>query len=201
VLAGRGRREEAVAHYQQALQAKPDFVVARRGLAETLSALGRWEEAASQYELLLRLKPDDAAAQLRQAVALASLGRTRESIARYRQVLQRSPGSLVALNNLAWLLATHDEADGGDAAQALDLAQRARALSPQESAQCLDTLAAACAAASRFSDAELIAGRAEELAESAGQAALAENIHSRRELYRAGQPYRQPPPPAEQPAP
>jgi spermidine synthase len=99
---------------------------------------------------------------------------------------------------LAWLLATSDPAQGGDPAQAVQLAERARELSGRENAPCLDTLAAAYAAAGRFADAVIIAERAVHAAESAGQAPLAKVLRARLELYRADQPYREP---ARSPAP
>lgn len=57
---------------------------------------------------------------------------------RFRETLEVAPGSLVAVNNLAWLLA-----ERGDK-QAVDMARRALALAPR-SATVLDTLAKALA--------------------------------------------------------
>jgi spermidine synthase len=102
------------------------------------------------------------------------------------------PDAPEALIELAWLLATHEPAEGGDADRAVQLAQRAREVGGQENAQCLDTLAAAYAAAGRFAEAVITAEQAVQLANSAGQAPLTKLIQARLELYRADRPYRQP---------
>jgi spermidine synthase len=119
------------------------------------------------------------------------VGRTSEAVERYNQVLQRKPDFTMALSRLAWLLATRESVPGGEPARAVELAERARELGGQDDAKCLDTLAAAYAAAGRFPDAAITAGRAVRLAELTGQEPLAKAIQARLELYRAGRPYRE----------
>jgi len=75
--------------------------------------------------------------------------------------------------------------------EAVRLAQRVRAISGRDDAHSLDTLAVAYAAAGQFSNAVISSEQALQLAESAGQTALAGEIRSRLELYRAGRPYRE----------
>jgi len=191
VLASLDRTDEAVGHFEKALHLNPDCAVAHHNLAMLLANTGRTKEGIEHYYEAVRLMPRFVTARHQLARILATAGRTKESLEQYNQVLQLMPDSLEALHNLAWLLATHEPAEGGDPARAVELAQRARELGGQENAQCLDTLAAAYAAAGRFDDAILIAQRAAQLAQSAGQAALAKNIQSRLELYRAGRPYRE----------
>jgi tetratricopeptide (TPR) repeat protein len=188
-----GRTDEAIEHYQQALRLKPNYADCHYNLGLALSNAGKIDEAIGHYHEALWLKPDHAKARYDLANALAGAGRTTEAIEHFDQLLQLWPNSLLALNNLAWLLATHGPTQGGDPARAVELAERARALSGRENAQCLDTLAAAYAAAGRFADAMAAAERAGQLAESTGQSALAAKIQSRLELYRTGQPYREAP--------
>ena len=57
---GLGRDKEAVAHYEEALRARPDFDRAHFNLATVLDDQGRIEEAVAHYEQALRLKPDSA---------------------------------------------------------------------------------------------------------------------------------------------
>jgi tetratricopeptide (TPR) repeat protein len=191
VLAGLGRSGEAIAHYQQALHWKPDYVEAQNNLAIALAGLGKTDEAIERCQQALRLKPDYATAHYNLARVLTSVGRTKEAVEHYQRFLQLVPDSVEAHNNLAWLLATREPAEGGDPDRAVRLAQRARALSGGENAQCLDTLAAAYAAAGRLADAIIAAEQAARLAESAGQTPLAQVIRARLELYRAGRPYRE----------
>jgi len=189
LLAGLGRTGEAIEHYHQALRLKPDWAAVPNNLGNALAATGRLSEAIAYYEQALRLKPDFAQAHNNLAVTLARLGRTDEAIEHYNQAVQLLPDAIQPLNNLAWLLATHEPAEGGDPARAVQLAQRACTLRRPGDAQCLDTLAAAYAAAGRFSDAVTTAEKAVQLAESTGQP-LAKLIRARLELYRAGRSYR-----------
>ena len=190
VLAGMGKTDEAIQHYSEAVRLQPQYTDAHYNLATVLANLGRTDQAIEHYCEALRLKPDYADAHLALAGTLAAAGRTREAIAQYSQTLELLPDSRKILHKAAWLLATSEPAAGGDPDRAVRLAQRARELSGRENAECLDTLAAAYAAAGRFDDAVLMAERAVELANAAGQGPLARQIQVRLELYRAGQPYR-----------
>ena len=192
-LAAVGRTAEAIGHYREALRVNPELAEAHNNLGNALAALGNTAEAIGHYEDALRLKPDYVKAHYNLATALVKLGRTDEAIEQYNQCLQRMPDWKEALNDLAWLLATRDAAAGGDPTRAVPLAQRACELDRQDNAQCLDTLAAAYAAAGRFADAILTAQRAGQLAESAGQTRLAASIQARLDLYRAARPYRETP--------
>jgi tetratricopeptide (TPR) repeat protein len=201
LLAGMGKTDEALEHYQHAVRLRPDFAEARNNLANALAMAGRTSEAIEHFQQALRLQPDFAEAHNNLANALAAAGRTSEAVGHYDQALRLKPGFAFALSNLAWLLATREGDQGGDPARAVQLAERLRELNGQENALGLDTLAAAYAAAGRFGDAVSSAERALQLAESAGQGPLAKAIRARRELYRAGRPYREGPRPSEHPNP
>jgi tetratricopeptide (TPR) repeat protein len=191
VLAGMGRTQEAIDHLSRTLRLKPDHAEAHNNLATVLATVGKTDEAIDHFHEALRLKPNFALALENLSHVLAAAGRTSEAIESYHRLLQLTPDSLASLLNLAWLLATSETAAGGDPAEAVRLAQRARELSGRENAACLDTLAAAYAAAGRFGDAVIVAERALQLAESAGEVGLAAAIRSRLELYRAERPYRE----------
>jgi len=96
-----------------------------------------------------------------------------------------------AQNDLAWALATHTPAEGGDPVRAVTLAQEACQRVGTGLPTYLDTLAAAYAAAGRFSDAIATAEKAIDLARAGGQPNLAARIEARLELYRSGHAYRQ----------
>jgi len=192
-LAAVGRWTEAIEHYHRALDLKPDYVEARNNLGIALASLGKFPEAIEHYRQVLRLKPDFATAHYNLASILDRTERTREAAEHYDHFLRLRPNSVEALHRLAWLLATHDPADGGDPGRAVQLAEWACALTRQQTPQCLDTLAAAYAAAGRFPEAVITAEKAVQLAESAGQAPLAKLLRSRLESYRAGRPYREAP--------
>ena len=62
-VAGLGRHQEAVGHYQQALRIEPDLAEAHNNWGSALAIQRRLPEAAEQYRRALRLKPDFSAAR------------------------------------------------------------------------------------------------------------------------------------------
>jgi tetratricopeptide (TPR) repeat protein len=92
-------------------------------------------------------------------------------------------------NNLAWLLATLPQPEGGDPDRAISLAHRACELTGNQSIPDLDTLAVAYAAAGQFDAAVAAAQKAIDLARSTGQAELGKEIEARLELYRSRRAY------------
>jgi tetratricopeptide (TPR) repeat protein len=58
-LVGLHRWAEAREHYQAALRLNPDFIPARRNLANLLVEMDRLPEALHHLQILSRLRPDD----------------------------------------------------------------------------------------------------------------------------------------------
>jgi len=186
-----GRVPEAIQQYELTLQDNPDFAEAHNNLGIALSQTGRIQEAISHFEQALRIKPDYTDAHMNLAGILIRTGKTRDAIAHYEQVVRLKPDFIELQNNLAWLLATLAPSDGGDAAQAVTLAERACQITRNQAPAYLDTLAAAYASAGRFNDAVATAQKAIDLATAALQSRVANDIRPRLELYRNGQAYRQ----------
>jgi tetratricopeptide (TPR) repeat protein len=187
-----GRITEAMEHLQQALRIKPDYAEAHDRLGIALGQAGRIPEAMEHLQQALRIKPDYAEAHYNLGIALGLAGRIPEAIEHFEHALRIKPDYAEAETNLAWLLATLAPADGGDPVRAVTLAEWACELTNNRVAAYLDTLAAAYAAAGRFNDAVATAGKAIELARSAGQLQVVSEIETRLELYRAGRAYRAP---------
>jgi Flp pilus assembly protein TadD len=80
----------------------------------------------------LQEHPNDAAVRLAYASTLHQRGRKSQAIAEYERVLSHQPGSVLALNNLAWLYF-----EDGDS-RAVELAERAYDRAP-ERAEIIDT--------------------------------------------------------------
>ena len=95
-------------------------------------------------------------------------------------------------NDLAWLLATREAAQGGDPRRAVPLAEQACKLTDNKSYACLDTLAIAYAAAGRFAEAIATAQKAMALASAAGETLAVKHIEARLGLYKERHPYREP---------
>ena len=103
----------------------------------------------------------------------------------------------LALNNMAWMMATV-EPDGLNHARqdewpatALAWAERARELGGAELPGVWDTWAAACANTGDFEGAAAAAAQAKELAQHDGEWILATEIQKRLDNYRAGKPWRE----------
>ena len=94
------------------------------------------------------------------------------------------------LNTVEFLLSEGWEAAVRNGSQALAVAKKRLQIGRQD-AIALDTLAAALGEVGQFTEAQKAAKAALGLATQAGQAALAEQISKRIELYSKSQPYRE----------
>ena len=119
-------------------------------------------------------------------------GETAGAIAHFREALAIRPDLLTVTNNLAWLLATNPDAAYREPHAAVELAQRAAALTDDVDPAVLDTLAAAYASAGRFEKAVATVDRALDLVRGS-QAPFVRELESRRALYRERRAYREPP--------
>jgi hypothetical protein len=97
------------------------------------------------------------------------------------------------LNNLAWLLATHPQAELRSGPEAVELAERACTATHHKQPVFLGTLAAAYAEAGQFGKAVETARQARALAEAQGQKEIAARNQQLLELYQRGQAFRETP--------
>jgi protein O-mannosyl-transferase len=110
-LANRGRIDEAMAQYSEALRLKPDFPKAHVNLGVALAGQGRLNEAIAQLSEALRLQPDFPEARVNLGAALARQGRFDEAIAQYSEALRLKPDFLAARLNLGNALARQGRID------------------------------------------------------------------------------------------
>jgi len=191
-LARMGRTDEAIREFERALVLDPRHALAHARLGNALGAKGRLVEAERQLAAALEFMPDDIETLRSQAVTLTLEGKVEEGIAAYERLLALSHEDADALNNIAWIRATHADPRQRDGAQALRLAERARDSAGQENAVLLSTLGAAYAEVGRFEDAVRSAARAVELARAGRDEAAAQRYEAQLARYRAGQPFRLP---------
>ena len=137
---------------------------------------GRHDDARQSLEEALRQDPEETG-------ALTNLGTLRLAAddhdgARqlFERVLELDPSLPLAAERLAWSLLSDPRPERTDAPRALRLAQDAAQRAP--SAQSLATLAAALAAAGRFSDAQAVQQRALELAPAPLRADYAQRLEA-----------------------
>ena len=96
-----GRRDEAMAHFQEALHLKPDFWEAHLSLGNALlETAGRLDDAIAQYETAVRLAPNSERAHTNLGNALLQAGRTGEAIAHLQTALRIDPANAEAHNDL-----------------------------------------------------------------------------------------------------
>jgi tetratricopeptide (TPR) repeat protein len=131
--------------------------------------LGHPAEAVAPLRESLASRPD-AVNYFQLGQALRATGAAAEASRAWEKALEHKPDFMAALNNLAWLRATCQEASLRDGAAAVKYATRAVELSGGKHHVITATLAAAQAEAGDFAAAEKTAGRARELATGAGDA-------------------------------
>ena len=150
------------------------------------------DEALAYYRKSLDLDANFSSSYYAMGVVLKAEGRVAEAITSYRRALELKPDDLKSMNNLAWELAVHEfDRSPGDI-DPVALAEKAcRQLGYREPTY-LDTLAAAYANEGRYEEAIKTSQEAVQLAENAGNMALAGQIRQRIKLYQSGQPYREP---------
>jgi Flp pilus assembly protein TadD len=190
-----GKIDEAIRQYQQAIRLVPGYAQAYNNLGADFAARGQFDEAIANYRQAIQIDPNRPDIYFRLGMALGQSGRIREAVAQYREALRLNPNLTLALNNLAWALATSPDDQLRDGPEAVRLAERACELTHYGEPLFIGTLAAAYAEAGRFPEAVTMAEKAEQLATSAGLKKIAEKNRQLLELYRAGKPYHEPPPP------
>jgi len=188
-LLQKGDVDEAIAEYQKALQLDPDYAGACYNLGNALLQKGKVDEAIAYYQKALQINPDFAEAHYNLGKILCQKGRVDEAITHLQKNLQIKPDSLDVLNNLAWLLATSQDAHIRDGVRAVKYAERACELTHYGVTLLVGTVAAAYAEAGRFDDAIAAAQKACALATAAGEQELLEKNQNLLALYRAHQPY------------
>ena len=189
-LARKGRSDEAVIHYNEAIRLQPYYADAYYNRGSVLFAKGRTDEAVADWEKTLQIEPSYADAHTGLGNALLRKGFLREAISHYEQALALAPEDPHCRNNIAWVLATSSDASIRDGAKAVDLAEVTVALSGGREPRFLRTLAAAYAEIGRFSEAVAAAQHAATIARMQGKAGLATALEKDLMLYRGHLPLR-----------
>jgi tetratricopeptide (TPR) repeat protein len=189
MLGSRGQLDEAIEHFQKALEIRPDYPEGHNNLGIALRRKGRLDEAIEHFKEAVKIAPTFADAYYNLGNALMQNGRLGEAMKEYRKALDLAPRHLPAHLSLAWLLATGPEASLRNGQKAMELAQQAEQLSGGTSPEILDTLAAAYAEAGRYPEAVETARQALSLPATQNNPSLADAIQARLKLYEAGSPY------------
>ncbi len=106
-----GQVDEAIKHYQKALDFNSGYVEAHNNLGNVLAGLGQIDKAIAQYRTALEINPDYANAHYNLGLALAGRGHIDEAIEHYRRAVEINPDYLEAHNNLGSVLAARGQVD------------------------------------------------------------------------------------------
>ncbi|MBW1912938.1 MAG: tetratricopeptide repeat protein, partial [Deltaproteobacteria bacterium] len=186
ILVRQGRTDEAIAHFKSALQISPRSSDTHTDLGKAFHIKGDVEEAVTHLKTALQIRPDMKEPHYRLVRILLGLGREEEAVIQLKAALNARPDWIEPMNSLARILAAGRKDRLREPVKAIRLAERVCELTEFKRPDLLDTLAVAYAAGGRFPEAVDTAKKAIELARSAGQEKLAEEIRDRMSLYKAG---------------
>lgn len=121
---------EALQAFEKAQELRPEDPQGYILRANLLNMLGKSEETIAQYNELLTSQPNSIPGLMGLATVFESTGRYAEAKAKYQRVLELQPNLPAAANNLAWLIASEES---GDLGEALRLAMQAKQALPDQS--------------------------------------------------------------------
>lgn len=130
-----GDLEAAEKSFVRATELAPDNIEAHQQLARFYSLTGRTDETIATYERAVAVRPESASLHHFLALLYEAQGEVDKAQASYENAIKYDDNHAFAKNNLAYLLAD----TGRDLDRALDLAQDAKALLPND-ANAADTL-------------------------------------------------------------
>jgi tetratricopeptide (TPR) repeat protein len=189
LLAQKGRLNEAVDHYHNAMRLRPGYGDPYLNLGNVLFRQGRMRDAIAQWQKAHATELKDARFHTVLADAFLKAGLQKDAIADYEYAARISSQDPLPRNNLAWLLATSSDASIRDGNRAVGFANEAVRLSHGKDPNYLRTLAAACAESGRFTEAEETARRASRVAELLDNRSLVNALRDEIALYELGLPY------------
>jgi tetratricopeptide (TPR) repeat protein len=99
------RSNEAMVHFQKALELNPNHAEAHNNLGVLLAQFGRTDEAMAHYQKALELNPNHAEAHNNLGALLAQLGQADEAIVHYQKALEINSNYGDAHYNLGIMLA------------------------------------------------------------------------------------------------
>jgi tetratricopeptide (TPR) repeat protein len=185
-----GRTPEAIAHFERALQIDPNQAWVYSSMGAALLEIGRPSESLAILQKAIELDPRSSDAHYNLGNTFLQMGRGNDAVAHYKRALELAPDDTETMNNLAWTLATSPDALVRDGPKAVQVAERADALTNNANPIISATLAAAYAEVARFPEAARTAQRAIQLAVNEGNDLRAASIRTQLSAYESGKAFR-----------
>ena len=115
-LREKGKVDDAIAAYREAIRLKPEWATAHYNLGIELYSKGEVDAAVAALREAIRLEPDYANAHYNLGVALGKKGEVDAAIAAYREATRLQPDDAVFQHNLGVTLGLRGEVDAAVAA-------------------------------------------------------------------------------------
>jgi len=187
------RGAEALAVGRDALAVSPFESELHYRVGLVAGELGDFKTAAQQFAYASLLSPNvsEITDKLHLTIRFASQG-LRASL-QLQEIASTAPDSPALLNDLAWLFATSPDATLRDGARAVDLAERACALTERKQPQLIATAAAGYAETGKFTEAITTVQNAAVLARLKGDSKTVDLAEKMLTAFQSNQPYREEP--------
>ena len=183
-LGMKGDQKGAIEDFSHAIRLQPKNTFAIRSRAHALQSIGENDRAIQDLDQAILLNPKSAWSHRRRGDLWLNKKEFERAIKDFEVAIALDSKNAWVHNQLAWLLATCSDPKFRDAPRAIELAEKACALSEYEYRK-VDTLAAAYAADGQFDQAIRWQERAIELAPISAK----EDYRMRLRLYKSGMSY------------
>lgn len=190
-LEAQGNSTEASKQYLEALRINPNHVKAHNSMGIILAKQGNFKDSVYHYKKALQIDPKYPAAYYNLGKIFSAQGKIEDAIFYYQEALYYSSNMTQALYNLSWILATCEDGNYRNGAEAVKLAEKLCQMTKYKQPLALDALAAAYAETGKFDAAVLTAQKGLNLVLHHGPEELALELRKRLELYQAKHSYRQ----------
>jgi protein O-mannosyl-transferase len=189
ILLSESKFDKSIENLQSALRLDHTMEAARMDLGQAYFEKGQLPAAGAEFNLVVQHAPTNFIAHYWLARTFVAQSNTPAAAAEYAASLHFNVDQPLALNDLAWLLATDPHPEMRNGAKAVQLADRACTLTKFQAPALLGTLAAAYAEAGDFDKAVRAGQMAHDAALAQGSKALAETNLQLVALYRDHKPF------------